>query len=62
MLFRSPDGGEGETVVAEFAKAGVDVGALAARLQDDGAAAFVKSWNDLMACISSKSAAIRKVG
>ena len=30
------------------------------RLQDEGAASFVKSWNDLMACIESKSAVMRK--
>jgi transaldolase len=35
------------------------VKALAARLQDEGASSFVKSWNDLMACIDSKSVAIR---
>jgi transaldolase len=57
----APDGGDSEVVLAEFAKAGIDVKALATRLQDQGAAAFVKSWNDLIACISSKSAAIRKV-
>jgi transaldolase len=33
---------------------------VAARLQDEGAKSFVKSWNDLMACIESKSTAIRK--
>ena len=36
--------------------AGVDVEALAARLQDEGATAFVKSWHSLMAVIASKSA------
>jgi transaldolase len=56
----APDGGDCETVLASFAKAGIDVDALAARLQDEGAASFVKSWNDLMACIESKSTAIRK--
>jgi transaldolase len=30
------------------------------RLQNEGAGSFVKSWNDLMACIDSKSAALRK--
>lgn len=58
----SADGGDCETILAEFAGAGVDVDALAARLQDEGAAAFSKSWNDLMVCIESKSAAIRKAG
>ena len=54
------DGGDSETVLAEFAKAGIDIDALAARLQDEGAASFVKSWNDLMGCIEAKSAKIRK--
>jgi transaldolase len=56
----APDGGDCERVLASFAKAGVGVDALAAQLQNEGAAAFVKSWNDLMACVESKSAAIRK--
>ena len=56
----APDGGDCETVLASFAKAGIDIDALAARLQDEGAASFVKSWNDLMACIDSKSTAMRK--
>jgi transaldolase len=54
------DGGDCEQVLAGFGKAGIDIDALGARLQDEGAAAFVKSWNDLMARIVSKSAAIRK--
>ena len=52
------DGGDCEEVLAQFAKAGIDVDALAARLQDEGAASFVKSWNELMAVIASKSAAL----
>jgi transaldolase len=54
------DGGDCEEVLASFAKAGIGIDALAARLQDEGAASFVKSWNDLMACINSKSATISK--
>jgi transaldolase len=54
------DGGDCEAVLAEFAKAGVDVNALAAQLQDEGAKSFVKSWNDLLAVIASKSAALQK--
>ena len=42
-----PDGGDCEATLAEFAKAGIDVGALAAQLQDEGAKSFVKSWNEL---------------
>ena len=54
------DGGDCEEVLAQFAKAGIDVEALAAQLQDEGAKSFVKSWNDLMSVIASKSAALKK--
>jgi transaldolase len=54
------DGGDCEEELAQFAKAGVDVDALAAELQDEGAKSFVKSWNELMAVIASKSAALKK--
>ena len=50
------DGGNCEEVLAQFAEAGIDVDALAAQLQEEGAKSFVKSWNDLMAVISSKCA------
>lgn len=56
----APDGGDCEAVLAGFTKAGIDIDALATRLQNEGAASFVKSWNDLMACIESKHAAVRK--
>ena len=48
------DGGDCETVLAELAKAGVDAEAMAAKLQQDGAAAFAKSWNALLAGIETK--------
>jgi transaldolase len=54
------DGGDCESVLGAFARAGVDVGALAARLQDEGAKSFVASWNELMAVIASKSAALKQ--
>ena len=54
------DGGDCEEVLAQFAKAGIDVDALAAQLQDEGAKSFVKSWNELMAVITSKSAALKE--
>jgi transaldolase len=54
------DGGNCEAVLAEFMKAGVDIDALAARLQDEGAESFVKSWNELMGVIAAKSAALGK--
>ena len=54
------DGGDCEQVLGEFAKVGIDVVALAAQLQDEGAKAFVKSWNDLLGVIASKSAALAR--
>ena len=54
------DGGDCEEVLAQFAKAGIDVDALAARLQDEGAKSFVKSWSELTAVIDSKSTALKK--
>ena len=53
------DGGNCEQVLADFAKAGVDVDALAAQLQSDGAKSFVESWNDLTSVIASKSAMLQ---
>ncbi len=56
------DGGDCEEVLAKFAKAGIDIDSLAARLQDEGAKSFVKSWNELMEVIASKSAALAAAG
>ena len=53
------DGGDSEKVLVEFAKAGIDIDALAARLQDEGAKSFVSSWNELMDVIAAKSAALK---
>lgn len=53
------DGGDAEDVLGRFAKAGVDVEALAARLQREGAQSFDDSWNKLMRSLASKSAASR---
>ena len=56
----APDGGDCEKVLASFVKAGIDIDALATQLQNDGAASFVKSWNDLITSVESKSAVMRK--
>jgi len=52
------DRGDAESVLTEFGKAGVDVAALAADLQREGAEAFVKSWKGLLQCIGGKSEAL----
>ncbi len=48
------DAGDAEEVLARFARVGVDIMALAGDLQNEGALAFDKSWNDLIDCITSK--------
>jgi transaldolase len=53
-----PDGGGFEQVLSQFASAGVDIAALAHTLQVDGAAAFVKSWRELLEVIRSRSEAL----
>jgi transaldolase len=54
------DGGDSEAVLAEYTKAGVDLSALAAKLQKDGADSFVASWDSLMGVIGSKATALKK--
>lgn len=54
------DGSDCEAVLAKFGRAGIEVEALAARLQAEGAASFVKSWHELMGVIASKSAALEQ--
>jgi transaldolase len=54
------DGGDSDEALARFAAAGIDVDALAAQLQDEGAKSFVASWRELMDVIASKSAVLDK--
>jgi transaldolase len=55
-------GGNCEEVLAKFAKAGIDTDALAVQLQEEGAKSFVKSWNELIQCIASKSEVFKNAG
>ena len=55
----SEDTGDTEDILSQFAKNGIDIDTLAARLQDDGVELFVKSWSDLMAVIASKGAQLK---
>jgi transaldolase len=54
------DGGDAESVIAECRRAGVDDAALAARLQQEGAAAFTASWKDLLECITTTGARLER--
>src|SRR5262245_42528935 len=56
------DGGDAESVLAQYTQAGTDLDALAATLQKEGAEAFNKSWNELMDRLSAKSDALKKAG
>ncbi|HXI71272.1 MAG TPA: transaldolase [Verrucomicrobiae bacterium] len=54
------DGGDCEKVLAQFANAGLKLEALAAQLQEEGARSFVKSWNELLGVIASKSDTLKQ--
>jgi transaldolase len=53
----SPGGGQSSRTLFEITRTGVDIPALGERLQAQGAAAFVKSWDDLLQVIAAKAAA-----
>jgi transaldolase len=54
------NGGDSDKELARFAAAGIDIRALAAKLQDEGAKSFDSSWSDLMNVIKSKSALLKR--
>ncbi|MES2790674.1 MAG: transaldolase [Planctomycetota bacterium] len=53
------DSSDCEEILSNFTHAGINIDALAKQLQDEGAKSFVKSWNELMASIESKSSALQ---
>ncbi|WP_344506408.1 transaldolase [Dactylosporangium maewongense] len=54
-----PADGDGcDAMLARFRETGLDEGALAAKLQSDGAKTFVAAWNDLVERISAQRAAV----
>ena len=54
------DGGDAEEVLAQFEAAGIDIDALAARLQEEGKEAFAKSWKDMLETIESRARVARR--
>jgi len=56
------DGGDAEPLLERFQRAGVDLDALGAKLQRDGADSFVASWQELLACLVDKSQTLKKAG
>jgi transaldolase len=55
----APDGGNCEQALAAVKAAGVDVAALAAQLQSEGAESFNASWKNLLKSIETKSKALK---
>jgi transaldolase len=49
-----PEGSDSSGVLSAFTRSGVDLEALGRRLQEEGAAAFVTSWQHLLGVIASK--------
>ena len=56
------DGGDAEQTIAEFVRLGVDIDALALRLQHEGGDAFKKSWRSLLETIGTKSTQLAGAG
>lgn len=54
------DGGKCEEIFYQFNQAGIDTDMLAVQLQDEGAKSFVKSWNDMLSVLESKSDTLKK--
>lgn len=52
------DGGDCDAQLAAFQSAGIDLAALADRLQAEGADAFVDSWNDLVQHVAEQAASV----
>ncbi len=52
------DGGDVDARLGRFHDAGVDLGALAAKLQSDGASSFVDAWNELIGRIQTQRSAL----
>ncbi len=55
-----PDGGDCEEVLTKFVKSGFDIYTLAARFQNEEVDSLVKTWDELIGAIASKSAALGK--
>jgi transaldolase len=54
------DGGNCEEMFRQFNQAGINTDMLAVQLQEEGAKSFVKSWNELMAVLDSKTQSLKK--
>jgi transaldolase len=48
-----------EDELARFAGAGIDTSGMGLRLQNEGAASFIKSWKELLQCIADKTETLK---
>jgi transaldolase len=55
------DGGNCETVLGDFRKAGINLEQLATDLQSNGAKSFDESWQNLLSAIASKGKELQPV-
>jgi transaldolase len=55
------DGGDCETILIDFRKAGIDLEQLASDLQSNGAKSFDESWQSLLSAIESKGKELQVV-
>lgn len=58
----SAGGGMADETLFAISRAGIDIDALGAKLQKDGAESFVKSWNELLGVIETKSRSVTASG
>ena len=56
----SSGGGEADVLILKMSRLGIDMDALAAQLQKEGAESFVKSWNDLMGVLANKAQSFKE--
>lgn len=55
----SAGGGDAEETIFNISRLGIDMAALGAQLQQEGAASFVKSWNEMLDVVANKAQALK---
>jgi len=55
----SAGGGDAEETIFNITRLGIDMAALGAQLQQEGATSFVKSWNEMLDVVANKAQALK---
>lgn len=55
----SAGGGDAEETIFNISRLGIDMAALGAQLQQEGATSFVKSWNEMLDVVANKAQALK---